>query len=292
MEIVGTDLFTKDNNDYLVMIDYWSKYIELVHLSSKTSNYVIAKIKAIFARWGIPEIVVSDNGPEFSSKEFKMFAESYDFKHVTSSPRYPQANGQAESAVKIAKSLLCHSDPNIALMNYRSTPTSATGYSPSQLLMGRNIRSTIPVHQKKLIPQWPKMSDVNENLNKRREQMTEHYNSKHGVKPLKPLYEGQRVLMKTDDERKWSNEGVIVKANTPARSYTVKTDNGNIRRNRRHIMPLPMNTDTAEEERSENRSTANKDNVGVQDNHQNAEPLNIRRSSRIITKPSRLIEEV
>ena len=60
----------------------------------------------MFSRQGIPEFMVSDNGPQYSSHEMKEFAQLYGFTHITSSPRYPQSNGQAERAVQAVKKLL------------------------------------------------------------------------------------------------------------------------------------------------------------------------------------------
>ena len=100
--------------------------------------------KSIFAQRGIPEVLISDNGPQYSSHEYADFARSYQFKHVTSSPYYAQSNGEAERAVGTVKSLLKkYSDPYLALLSYRSTPLQ-NGYSPSELLMSRTLRSTIP----------------------------------------------------------------------------------------------------------------------------------------------------
>ena len=90
---VGTDLFTVDNKQYLVTVDYYSCYFEVDELTSTTSNAIIRKLSAHFARHGIPEVAISDNGPQFAAKEF---AQTWDFKHVTSSPGYPQSNGLAE----------------------------------------------------------------------------------------------------------------------------------------------------------------------------------------------------
>ena len=70
------------------------------------SHEVIRALKAIFARHGIPEEVRSDNGPQYASAEFTHFAKEWGFKHTTSSPRFPQSNGEAERAVETTKSLL------------------------------------------------------------------------------------------------------------------------------------------------------------------------------------------
>ena len=93
---VGTDLFTVDNKQYLVTVDDYSRYFEVDELTSTTSNAIIRKLSAHFARHGIPEVAISDNGPQFAAEQFATFAQTWDFKHVTSSPGYPQSNGLAE----------------------------------------------------------------------------------------------------------------------------------------------------------------------------------------------------
>ena len=85
------------------------------------------------------------NSCSYSSLEYKQFAAKYGFTHTTSSPRYPQGNGEAERAVKTVKSFLKKSDdPYLALMIYHSAPLH-NGFSPSQLLMSRRLRTTLPM---------------------------------------------------------------------------------------------------------------------------------------------------
>jgi len=84
---------------------------------------------------------VTLNGPQLSSELFHKFSQEYDFKHTTSSPYHPRGHGEAESGVRIAKKILKQSDPFVALMSYRATPHTATGVSPCQLMMGREIRT-------------------------------------------------------------------------------------------------------------------------------------------------------
>uniref|UniRef100_A0A3B3HLM4 Gypsy retrotransposon integrase-like protein 1 n=1 Tax=Oryzias latipes TaxID=8090 RepID=A0A3B3HLM4_ORYLA len=96
---VGTDMFFWNKDTYILVVDYFSRYIEVAKLNVTSAATVIAAMKETFSRHGIPETVVSDNGPQYASEKFKDFATEYGFVHITSSPRYPQANGEAERAV-------------------------------------------------------------------------------------------------------------------------------------------------------------------------------------------------
>ncbi|XP_041483070.1 uncharacterized protein K02A2.6-like [Lytechinus variegatus] len=147
-EKIAVDLFTLNKREYMVVVDYYSQFIEVCTLTSTTSKAVINHMKAIFARHGTPCELMSDNGPQFASQEFKSFAKEWDFHHTTSSPHYPQSNGLAENAVKIVKNLILksqHSGQDIhrALQVYRSSPI-ACGKSPAELLYNRQIRSNLP----------------------------------------------------------------------------------------------------------------------------------------------------
>ena len=86
---VGTDLFEFKGQSYLLIVDYYSRFIEVALLNRTTAEEVILRTKGMFARFGIPEVVVSDNGPQYSSEAYAAFARQYQFEHVTSSPRYP-----------------------------------------------------------------------------------------------------------------------------------------------------------------------------------------------------------
>ena len=89
------------------MIDYFSRYIEVacLHDGSK-AECVNTHIKSIFARHGIPQILISDNGPPFNSFLFVDFARTYGFQHITSSPHFPRSNGDAEGGAQTMKRLL------------------------------------------------------------------------------------------------------------------------------------------------------------------------------------------
>ena len=144
-EQVGMDLFEHGKNTFLLMVDYYSRWIEVRLLQkTQTAEEVIRAMQSIFAIHGIPDVVISDNGPQYASREFRAFASTYGFTHGTSSPRYPQANGEAERAVQTSKNILKKSkDPYLGFLAYRTAPLQ-NGLSPCQLLMGRKLRTILP----------------------------------------------------------------------------------------------------------------------------------------------------
>ena len=114
---VGTDMFVYKNATYMLVVDYASSYVEIAKLAATTSPDVILHLRSIFARHGISETVVSDNGPQYASYEFARVASEEGFIHVTSSPRYPQSNGKAERAAQTVNAMLKKSvDPYGALL--------------------------------------------------------------------------------------------------------------------------------------------------------------------------------
>ncbi|XP_049516220.1 uncharacterized protein K02A2.6-like [Dermacentor silvarum] len=129
---------------FILLVNYYSRFPEVVTLRSTTAQAVIDALKTIFARHGISQEVRSDNDPPFSSQEFAALAASYGFSHVTSSPHYAQSNEEAERMVRTIKDLFRKSrDPHLALLSYRDTP-GVDCFSPVQLLMGRQIRTRVP----------------------------------------------------------------------------------------------------------------------------------------------------
>ena len=150
---VGTDILHKNSRNYLVTIDYYSKWPELTFLPSMTSTGIITALRSQFARYGVPSVVVLDSGPCYSSEEFKTFSEDWGFHHVTSSLGYPQSNGQSKRTVRTVKSMLEKADdPYKALLSYRNTSLDEVNLSPSQMLMGRRLRTQIPMTREMLKP--------------------------------------------------------------------------------------------------------------------------------------------
>ena len=154
---VGVDLFTYRGRNCLICVDHYSSFWEIDSLDKTTSGAVVHKLKSHFARHGIPETCVSDNGPQFTSTEFKEFSRQWNFVHVTSSPAYPQSNGKVEAAVNSAKSVMrksrkARTDQYLALLEYRNTPSQGLGTSPVQRLMSRRTRAQLPIIPKLIRP--------------------------------------------------------------------------------------------------------------------------------------------
>ena len=291
-ERLGMDLFELQGETYLLVVDYFSRWTEIKLLTSQSSSRTIHHIKSIFATHGIPDVVVSDNGGQFGSQKFADFAETYGFSHVTSSPKHPQSNGEAERAVQTVKNLLRKaSDPYLALLNYRVAPLQ-NGYSPAQLLMGRQLKTTVPVLPSTLLPSTPDYNKVMAKESANKEQQRHHYNTRHGAKDLPPLRPGDSVWV-----RDMKRPGEVIGNHQQPRSYDIATQHGNIRRNRSALIPLPdndqptathdlvVNTDTPQSHTEAENITPN-----ITSGSQNNTPT--RKSSRSVKKPSRLIENM
>ena len=238
-ERVGTDIFTLHDKDYLVTIDYYSNFWEVDRLPDTKASTAILKLKSHFARYGIPDQVVSDNGPQFTSKEFATFAKTWDFEHLTSSPGNSKANGKAESGVKTAKRLLRKSvragtDPYLAFLCYRNTPTQAMTTSPAQRLMGRRTKTLLPTAQSLLMPKTTQPGIEKSQLKERQRAQAKYYN--RNTRDLPTLSEGDVVRMKPFKLGAKSWPKAQVTARLDERSYTVETENGTVyQRNRQHL---------------------------------------------------------
>ena len=137
---------------YMVVVDACSKFPEVVKMTNITAGTTITALRDIFSRLGLPEILVSDNGSQFTSKEFEKFCVNNGIVHRTSAAYKPSTNGQAERVVQILKSAikqaqLTHTDVSAQIakyfLDYRNTPHSTTGEPPSLMLMGRRLRARI-----------------------------------------------------------------------------------------------------------------------------------------------------
>ena len=238
---VASDLFQWAGKDYLLVVDRYSGYPEIALLSNTTASIVIKHMKSIFARHGIPETLMSDNGTQYTSSLFKKFTEEWGFNHITSSPTYPQSNGLAERTVQTVKRLLKKAldggeDPYLALLSYRNTATKT--YSPAELLMGRSLKTRLPVKSSTLKPVHISTEEAKAALEIHKEKQKCYYD--RSAKDLTSLTAGDRIRVR--EGKVWLPGWVTSKTNYP-KSYNIKTETGNsYRRNRRDLLLVPKDS--------------------------------------------------
>ncbi|XP_048577115.1 uncharacterized protein K02A2.6 [Nematostella vectensis] len=154
---VSSDLFDYKGKTYLLVADQYSKFPIFRKLGSAvgstTSLVVINHLKSIFSEHGIPAQLLSDGGPQYSSKEFEDFVTTYGIEHTLSSPHYAQSNDFGERMVQTVKQILTkceekNEDPYLGLLPYRTTPVDHNLKSPAELLTNRKFRTTLPMAQR------------------------------------------------------------------------------------------------------------------------------------------------
>ncbi|XP_042243248.1 uncharacterized protein K02A2.6-like [Homarus americanus] len=150
---------------YFVLVDAYSKYHEEVQMKRTTAEATVKVLREVFSRHGLPEILATDNGPQFTSKEFADFCLATGILHRTSSAYKPSTNGQAERVVQVLKSALRQAEVlkqdaetvlQRYLLSYRITPHSTTGIAPSVLLMGRKLLTRLDL----IFPSFTKKVEV------------------------------------------------------------------------------------------------------------------------------------
>lgn len=183
----------------LVVYDDYSRYPVVTKVSSTSAKVVTKKLEDIFAQFGIPEVVKSDNGPPFQSYDFKQFAQDLNFKHRRVTPLWPQANGGVERFMKtLKKALRCavaekrnwREEIPRFLLNYRNSPHASTGKAPATLLFGRSLRTRLPQ-----IPKIKKEEEIRNKDLKSKSRMKENADKKAKHRELK---EGDFVLLRRD----------------------------------------------------------------------------------------------
>ena len=233
MARLGCSFFQCQSFDYLIVVDYYSRYTEVAAMTkNKTRSKVVRALKSIFATHGIPEKVHSDNSPPFDSGEYATFANDWGFKITTSSPKFRRSNEEAERAAQTAKSILKKEKDEANALAYRSTPLSC-GYSPAPLLIGRNIRSTLSTFHSQLNPKNLNVSRLCLREQDNRLQQQVNFNRIRRGAPLSTLQPGKEVVIRSHDQ-----PGTVVKEVHSPRSYVIETPTKNIRRKRDHLVPL------------------------------------------------------
>ncbi|XP_052755177.1 uncharacterized protein LOC128201638 [Galleria mellonella] len=182
-------------------------------------------------------MLITDNGPAYTSKQFKQFLFNWEIEHVTSSPLYAQSNGKSERTIRTVKNMLkkCEDsehDFHLSLLNLRSTPRDGVD-SPAQILMGRRLNTRLPIYEPLLADTVDNKLNYDKLLNKQTRQKSIYdRHAKHKVYPS--LDQNDKVVINDGGQRRLMK--VVQQAKEP-RSYILEDETGRIfRRNRRHIV--------------------------------------------------------
>ena len=268
---VKTDLLETKNSKYLLIVDYYSRFPVLHKLGSTTSRVLVQEIKAVFAKLGVPNVIVSDGGPKYTSAEFKDFTKQWQTEHRVSSPRTLQSNGMAEHCVQTMKASLIKTieegeDVDLALLTYKTTSLNHRLPSPAELLKSRKYKTLLPTCKvpTRLQESYRQIMDQGKQV------QAQLYNKNTRVLPR--LQQSQKVVVQLDPNKNIWTPAVITQCPTnEGRSYSLRTIHGGVyTRNRRFIKP-----DLTEAVLPEPRPETE---------------LKLARPTRTIKKPDRLIE--
>ena len=210
---LGTDLFYFRKQDFLVLIDYFSKFLIVHKLPNSTSNAVIKELGLIFTEFGKPFILHSDNGPCYALQEFQFFMKDWNIKSVTLSPYYHQSNGLTESMVKTLKNLI---EKNLQLNKpwfyllheHCITPISENIPSPVEILFGQRMRSNLSIIPSQLMNPW--ISKQREEIVKKENKLytTGHIDTEMDLEVGQPIWHQtltQRSVTLGPFMRNWRN---------------------------------------------------------------------------------------
>ena len=204
----------------VVVVDLFSRFPVIRQLCGESMKLVLNALKDIFSDFGIPETIISDNGPCYKSQEFNDFCAKFDILHQTGASYNHQANSIAECAIQTIKHLMIKNqdDAWLALLILKSTPISGIDRSPAELLCNRKFRTIIL-----LIKHASSLAD---RARLRNENPTKYQT---GSKELVPLNLDSHVLYdKSPDSTKrpeWS-KGVVMDMDGPGRKYNIQSDTG------------------------------------------------------------------
>ena len=240
---------------FLIAVDAHSKWPEVVTMSSTTSQLTIDVLRSLFSRYGLPEQLVSDNGPQFTSEEFAQFTKMNGIKHILCAPYHPSSNGLAERFVQTFKRAMKASaeEPgflnqrlNQFLFTYRSCPHATTNVSPSELFLGRALRTRFDLLKPDL------KSKV---LDKQAAQKSQH--DKHSK--TRCFTPGQAVMIRDfrPNSNKWM-PGTVLSALGPV-TYHVEVEKGKVLK--RHVDHLRERMVI-----NEGRAPTQPDTSAIQDN--------------------------
>ena len=277
-----------DGHYNLVVIDKRTRFPAVEQTTSTSCRVTCDRLRKIFATHGIPEIVESDNGPPFNSTDFHAFAQKMGFRHHRVTPEHPRANGEAESFMKVLNKTeqIAHNEGRSSsstiqnmLMGYRSTPHPATGYSPYEALMRRNVKTKLDYTP---LTRTTGIQQMERQISKRDKEYKKKWSKQHRQPACRKSYfeVGDKVLLKRRKINKWSTPHekenyVIVGVNGSAIRARRKSDGRTITRDASKFKLLKMPRDEYWRERllrsSNHRrqtSTAGERNEGAQNDGQ------------------------
>jgi hypothetical protein len=185
-----------DGTYILVVQDEYSRYVVVDVLHSQSAKSVIPRLDKIFAEFGIPKSLKTDNGPPFQSSDFAEYLKFMGVKHRKITTLWPRANGETERFMRTIKKVIRGKPANWKqemykrLLAYRATPHSTTGVAPATLLFGRDITTKLP----SLNPTWQN-DDLRAKDHMEKEKMKKYADQKSYVKPCE-LRVGDNVLIK------------------------------------------------------------------------------------------------
>ncbi|CAB4003691.1 Transposon Ty3-G Gag-Pol poly [Paramuricea clavata] len=217
----------------LVTVDYFSGFLTYDTLKVQTSEAVIKVLNSNFRKFGLPEKILSDNGPCFRSESFRRFCEQLDIGHITSSPYHHQSNGRAERAVGIVEHILKKSRSDVAitkaLTTYLDTPVSDTLPSPAELFFNRRINTRLSMNMTPV----PLTDQQKTGLNDKR---SAHLKS---TKQDQVKYMLNQPVWFTDDALDEWKPGYIDSKDSTPNAYWIINDASNrrLRRNTHDIKP-------------------------------------------------------
>ncbi|CAH8676807.1 unnamed protein product [Schistosoma haematobium] len=169
---------------FLVCVDAYSKWPEIFPINQITSQQTIMKLRQLFSRFGVPDVLVTDNGTQFISSIFSDFCKRFGVKHVRSPPYHPQSNGQAERFVDTFKRALLKAKGegkieeilDDFLLVYRTTPNPSTPnqMSPAEIMFGRKVRTALDAMK-------PQQRDIGKRNRKMENQFDRHHGAKRRI---------------------------------------------------------------------------------------------------------------
>ena len=240
---LASDIFHFQNDSYLLIVDFTSRFPIVCKLKSKTAKHVASHFSEVFGEYGWPGTLLTDNGPCYASHELKHLMLDMSVKHITSSPHYPQSNGLAEKYVQIVKNLFikAHEEGTNyqkALMIYQNTPLDDSLLSPMQILQGRAARSDLPMSYAAKVK-----------FGLASGQLTSLRPEKNECAPAHVYKLNQDVMYLDPISKKWF-PATIIRLMDTKRSYLIKTPEGvEYRKTQQHLKPykqrkvcVPMNT--------------------------------------------------